>query len=421
MKAKKLKNKRNLEDLEKGEKSFELESNSGDNELASAIDILSSHREGDESLNVSEIRYRRLFETAKDGILILDVKTSKITDANPFIGKLLNFSRAELIGKELWEIGFFKDKDANKQAMTELKKNHFIRYDDLPLETKAGRTIDVEFVSNVYRENGHQVIQCNIRDITDRVQAAEKLEKASKSKDEFIGIASHELKTPITSVKAYAQILEARFRKSKDAKSMEIVHKMGVQLGKLTSLIEDLLDVTKIESGQLEFTGTCFDFNELVTEMVSEIELTTEKHKIVKKLERTRIVCGDRDRIGQVLTNFLTNAIKYSPILGNNTKSKRGKIIVKTIFAEGKVTLCVQDFGIGLSKKDQERIFERFYRASGSNQETYPGLGLGLYISAEIIKRQNGKIWVESKKGIGSRFCFSLSTGKTKTKKKKNG
>jgi len=124
-----------------------------------------------EALQVSETRYRRLFETAQDGILILDAATGRITDANPFMVALLGYSRDEFLGKELWEIGLFKDKEASQVAFQELLKNGYIRYEALPLETKHGIRCEVEFISNVYRENAHQVIQCNIRDITERKRA----------------------------------------------------------------------------------------------------------------------------------------------------------------------------------------------------------------------------------------------------------
>ncbi len=117
-------------------------------------------------------------------------------------------------------------------------------------------------------------------------------------------------------------------------------------------------------------------------------------------------VYGDHDRLGQVLNNFITNAIKYSP--------QSDKIIVKTVVDKNNLTLRVQDFGLGLSKDDQAKVFERFYRVSGADQNTYPGLGLGLYISSEIIKRHNGRVWVESKKTQGSTFCFSLPMTKRK-------
>jgi len=123
------------------------------------------------SVRTSEIRYRRLFEAAQDGILILDAATRKITDVNPFMTELLGYTRNELVGKELWEIGLLTDMTASRHAFRELKEKGYIRYEDLPLQSKEGKHREVEFISNVYPENGHQVIQCNIRDITARRRA----------------------------------------------------------------------------------------------------------------------------------------------------------------------------------------------------------------------------------------------------------
>jgi len=213
-------------------------------------------------------------------------------------------------------------------------------------------------------------------------------------------------------IKAYTQILQSRFRKAEDMKSAEMVGKMDAQLDKLTNLIGDLLDITKMEAGRLQYHESYFDFNELVETTVEELQRTTERHQIITELAPSRTVYGDHDRLGQVITNFITNAIKYSP--------HSDKVIIKTVVDSENVTLSVQDFGVGLSKEDQAKVFERFYRVSGSDQDTYPGLGLGLYISAEIIKRQNGKVWVESKKEKGSTFYFSLPIKKTKIKQQTN-
>jgi PAS domain S-box-containing protein len=133
--------------------------------------VIADRKRIQEALKASEVRYRRLFETAKDGILILDANTGEITDANPFLQDLPGYSHDELLGKRLWEIGPFRDIAASRDAFSKLQKKKYIRYDNLPLETKGRRHRHVEFVSNVYRENGTRVIQCNIRDITVRHQA----------------------------------------------------------------------------------------------------------------------------------------------------------------------------------------------------------------------------------------------------------
>jgi len=139
---------------------------------------ITERKNADESLRVSERRYRRLFEAAQDGILVLDPATRKITDVNPFMSEFLGYSREEFLGTELWEIGLLKDEQASREAFLELKEKGFIRYDDLPLKTKGGAQREVEFVSNRYAENGHDVIQCNIRDVTERRHSMEALRLA---------------------------------------------------------------------------------------------------------------------------------------------------------------------------------------------------------------------------------------------------
>jgi len=143
-------------------------------------DKVTAGRVAPEDLHVSEIRYRRLFESAQDGILILDAASRQITDVNPFMVELMGYSRDELLGKELWEIGLFKDKDESQAAFRKLQETGYIRYEDLPLQTKAGKQWDVEFISSVYPENNHQVIQCNIRDITERKRAEERQQQGEQ-------------------------------------------------------------------------------------------------------------------------------------------------------------------------------------------------------------------------------------------------
>lgn len=226
------------------------------------------------------------------------------------------------------------------------------------------------------------------------------LKQLQRQKDEFLGIASHELKTPVTSIKAYAQVLESMFRDSGDERKADMVKKMDAQVNRLTNLIGDLLDVTKIQTGKLQFNDCEFDFNTLVKELAEDLQRTTRKHHIILELDATGTIFADKERIGQVITNLITNAIKYSP--------NADKIVIFTKKEKDEVRLCVQDFGIGIPDDKKDKVFEQFYRVSGDKQHTFPGLGLGLYISSEIIKREGGKIWVTSIEGRGSTFCFSL-------------
>jgi PAS domain S-box-containing protein len=221
-----------------------------------------------------------------------------------------------------------------------------------------------------------------------------------RQKDDFLGIASHELKTPVTSIKAYAQVLGAMLIKEGETKKAEMVLRMDAQVNRLTNLIGDLLDVTKINSGRLQFNKTWFDFNKAIRENMDDLQHTTNKHTLIEDFRATGEVYSDKDRIGQVITNLITNAIKYSP--------HADKIIVSTRIKGNEVTVCVQDFGIGIPTDKADRVFEQFYRVSGTKQHTFPGLGLGLYISSEIVKREGGRMWVNSVEGKGSTFCFAL-------------
>lgn len=224
--------------------------------------------------------------------------------------------------------------------------------------------------------------------------------KLQQQKDEFIGIASHELKTPITSIKAYTQILERMLMKSGNVNDAGMMRKMDAQINRLTSLIGDLLDVTKINTGKLQFNDRYFDFDELLAELMEDLQRTAGQHTLIANASPVGLVYGDRERISQVIINLVTNAVKYSP--------QSDRVIIDVTLKDGELNFSVQDFGIGIASKNLTKVFDQFYRVSGDMQNTFQGLGLGLYISAEIIRREGGKIWVTSKEGEGSTFYFSL-------------
>ena len=232
----------------------------------------------------------------------------------------------------------------------------------------------------------------------DKVQK-ETLELMNR-KDDFLSIASHELKTPVTSLKAYTQLLQMDAIENGDKRRESMLSKMDSQIDKLTSLITDLLDTSKMQNGKLIYNKTFFQLNELIKEIVEEIQVTNVSHKIIIKKNIPLQLYADRERISQVLSNLLSNAIKYCPDC---------KDIIVKLEKKGEMALCsVQDFGNGIVKAQQDKIFERFYRVTGNNLHTYPGLGLGLFIVKEIIERHSGKIWFESEEGKGSTFYFSL-------------
>jgi PAS domain S-box-containing protein len=226
-------------------------------------------------------------------------------------------------------------------------------------------------------------------------------------RDDFIKMASHELKTPVTSIKGYVQLLLAMFddyNKNQQNVSPQAIRTslttIDKQIIKLNRLMSELLDLSRIDSDRLELNMQKFNLDKLVIEIANDAQQITKHALVIKKHSNCNVV-ADRDRIGQVLLNILTNAIKYSA---------PGTAIEINIYQPGQdfVAVSVADQGIGIDKKDQERIFERFYRAEGKSEQTYPGFGIGLFIASEIMHRHNGTISVQSEKGKGSVFTFML-------------
>lgn len=225
-------------------------------------------------------------------------------------------------------------------------------------------------------------------------------QEAITMRDDFISVASHELKTPITSVKMFTQILKNHSMQIGDTKAVSHLSKMEKQLNKLTELIYDLLNVSKIQAGRMEFREELFDFDHAVKEVINILQQSETKHVIAVKGKTKKKVHGDEERIGQVLNNLISNAIKYSP------KSRKVEV---TLQSDNKnVSVAVRDFGIGMEAAHLGRIFERFYRVYDTTDKTFPGLGIGLYISSEIVKRHGGRLWVDSDIGKGSTFYFSI-------------
>jgi len=236
----------------------------------------------------------------------------------------------------------------------------------------------------------------------------DKIKEEEKRKEEFLKMVSHELKTPVTSIKGYVQLLLSLLKKQQEeAETSKLplkpsLERINHQVTRLTRLISEILDLSRVRENQLELRNEEFSLNDLVAETIQDINYTNTQHKINLESEMQCNVLADRDRIGQVIINFVMNAIKYSPGSQNiNVKITRED--------KNRVRVGVKDFGIGIGAENHKKIFNRFYRVGVKSEETYSGFGIGLYLAKEIIERHNGDIQLKSKLGEGSEFSFILN------------
>ena len=232
----------------------------------------------------------------------------------------------------------------------------------------------------------------------DNAKLYEEIQRLNSKKDEFIGLASHELKTPMTSLNGYLQIIDRSL--NDEDRNKPFIKKALAQIDKLSALISDLLDVSKIEAGKLPFSYTGFSLTQLVDEVVDLMQYSTKTHNLTVCIDaESLMVYADRQRIEQVIINLISNAIKYSP--------DASQVNISVSEQNDKAVVTVQDFGMGINADQQERIFSRFYRVDDLAAHI-SGLGIGLYISHEIISRHKGELTVESEPGKGSTFKFVI-------------
>ncbi|HVT40393.1 MAG TPA: PAS domain S-box protein [Gemmatimonadaceae bacterium] len=374
-----------------------------------SIQDITEHWLAEGAVQRSEVRYRRLFETAKDGILILDADNGKIIDANPYMTKLLGYSHEEFMGKELWEIGLFSEQSENEAAFKTLQRDGYVRYEHLPLETSTGEEAQVEFVSNVYLVDDQSVAQCNIRDISERVRLerktqdqSEELSDLHRSKDEFLAMLSHELRNPLAPLMNAVQLLRQQQGTESPIqwKARSIIER---QLGQLKHLVDDLLEVSRINSGRVRLRQARVGVNGIVEAALETARplINERKHEITVSEPAEPIwLYADPARLEQVLVNLLTNAAKYTD---------EGGHIWLTVELEGaSCVLRVLDTGLGISPELLPRIFDLFTQAERSMDRSQGGLGIGLSLVQRLVELHGGTVEARSVVGQGSEFIVRL-------------
>jgi PAS domain S-box-containing protein len=410
--------------------------------IGTSMDV-HEQKTADEKVRQSEERFRFLFDSNVLPVAFWHI-SGEIYDANDSFLNLLGYTRQEMQQGELNWRKFTMPEDAAmheekvQQAMEGktvapyqaqyIKKSgelvsSLVGYAMLTGSKEKGiafmqdirKIKEVEAALRQSEEKYRQLSMILEEKVKERTEELRKLNEADTLKSDFIKMASHELKTPVTSIKGYTQLLLSAIKEDESKVSPLLIRSSLVsvdkQIARLTRLMSELLDLSKIETGMLVLNKEVFNLNELVIDTVQDILYTNSKHHINIFHDCECYVDGDKDRLGQVLINFLTNAIKYSP------NSDKVDVWIRQSH-KNSVSVSVRDFGIGIDEKDHERIFERFYRVGGKEEQTFPGFGIGLFIAKEIIQRHNGTIGLTSEKGVGSVFTFTIPIAELQKKQK---
>jgi signal transduction histidine kinase len=261
--------------------------------------------------------------------------------------------------------------------------------------TNDGQIIWTECsLNNLTHDPFVKALIVNVRNITERVDQ-------EQQQEDFIHMASHELKNPITAIKGFLQLLKRRIKKENNTEFENLLDRIEGQTEKVLNMTAEMLNITKIKAGELQYHFEIIDLNDCLKEAVEALQATTTSHQLQLIIPaETVMVWADKTRIGQVVTNLINNAIKYSP--------NRDLVSVEASYDTMQVRVGVKDFGIGIPKDKQQRIFDRFYRVDTLPKGQFQGLGLGLFIASEIVRRHHGYIGVESEEGRGSTFWFTL-------------
>ncbi len=355
--------------------------------LIVAIDI-TRHKESETALIQNEKKFRSIFDTALDAVIITN-DLMNILDVNHAACDLFLMNKAQMVKKRLPELVSGDTRtDFHKRWMAFQHKGYQRGELEIIHANGDGRFVEYNATAQ-FLENRNLLV---LRDITER-----KLEESRR--EHFLGIASHELKSPLASIKAFIQIIEKSLKGMGNSKLLGYFQKIDEKVDTLTRFINDLLDVTRIRHGKLQFFYEAVRFDLFLKEVVEELQFTIPTHKLRLKGTTYKAIILDKSRIAQVITNLVRNAVKFSP--------QETNVVIQSRVKDKTITVSIQDFGIGISAEEQKQVFELYYRGKNKEKQT-TGLGVGLFISKEVIRQHGGRLTISSAPGKGSTFTFSL-------------
>lgn len=343
------------------------------------------------------IKFDTIFNNVKQHAICIVDQSGTVIRWNKVAEKLTHYTEIDMVGQKYSKI--FSEKNNQKvnfDKFTDKSTNSATSRFEVLCLTKKGINFWGDFCVDRIDDpsNNLGLFIVIFQDITDK-------KKREEEKDEYIGVASHELRTPVTSLLLYAELLKDYIGSQMNKDAGKIFNDMKGQIKRILNLTEDLLVMNEIERRKLTLNKNTFNINTFIKKIINNFKTTTISHNLKFNSEVKGLVFGDENRLTQVLINIIGNAIKYSPI--------SSEVIISVKPKGQKVIISVQDFGRGIGIKEKANIFKRYFRSYSLDKGNLPGLGLGLYISKEIIANHNEKIWVKSKKGVGSTFYFSLS------------
>lgn len=390
-----------------GEKfSVERKSETGENYMVHFVPLKNDQNEVEAgliiALDITDIKQGEersaklaaIIESSDDAIISKTLE-SVITSWNDSAERMFGYTADEIIGQTIYKLIPADRQEEEPRILARLKSGERVEHFETKRLTKDNRLLDVSLSISPVKDKTGAIIGLSkiVRDITEKKQEEQR-------KNDFVAMVSHELKTPLTTINSYVQLLLNKAKKDGDDFRIKALTRAEVQTKRMTSMIHDFLSIARLEDGKIPLNKSVFDFSALAEEIAGDIQYLTSKHKIELIDCESVVLNADRDKIGQVLTNLLSNAIKYSP--------NGGAVTVGCEKQAGQVKIYVRDEGVGISPEDQKRMFDRFYRANNEKLKMVSGFGIGLYLVAEVLRYHNSKIEVISREDAGSTFYFTL-------------